>query len=34
MLRNPYWTLEAAVKLNKEADIPKQYENGFPRKRK
>ncbi|TGA98940.1 NADH:flavin oxidoreductase/NADH oxidase [Sporolactobacillus shoreae] len=34
MLRNPYWTLEAAVKLHKEADIPVQYENGFPRKRK
>jgi NADPH2 dehydrogenase len=32
MLRNPYWTLEAAVKLNKEVDIPKQYVNGFPGK--
>ncbi|MNI29813.1 NADPH dehydrogenase [compost metagenome] len=31
MLRNPYWTLEAAVQLNKEADIPKQYGLGFPR---
>lgn len=34
MLRNPYWALEAAVKLHKEADIPVQYENGFPRKQK
>lgn len=34
LLRNPYWTLEAAVKLNKEAAIPKQYENGFPGKSK
>ncbi|OAB40169.1 NADH:flavin oxidoreductase/NADH oxidase [Paenibacillus antarcticus] len=31
MLRNPYWTLEAAVQLQKEIDIPKQYEFGFPR---
>ncbi|WP_424767583.1 NADH:flavin oxidoreductase/NADH oxidase [Paenibacillus sp. sgz302251] len=31
MLRNPYWALEAAVKLSKETLIPKQYENGFPR---
>ncbi|WP_141433951.1 NADH:flavin oxidoreductase/NADH oxidase [Bacillus sp. 03113] len=31
MLRNPYWTLEAAAILNKEAGIPKQYEFGFPR---
>lgn len=34
MLRNPYWTLEAAVKLNKTAGIPKQYGRGFPRQRK
>ncbi|WP_046175579.1 NADH:flavin oxidoreductase/NADH oxidase [Domibacillus indicus] len=32
MLRNPYWTLEAAVQLKKETEIPKQYEMGFPRK--
>ncbi|RAL24157.1 NADH:flavin oxidoreductase/NADH oxidase [Thermoflavimicrobium daqui] len=32
MLRNPYWTLEAAAKLNKEITIPKQYETGFPKK--
>jgi 2,4-dienoyl-CoA reductase-like NADH-dependent reductase (Old Yellow Enzyme family) len=31
MLRNPYWTLEAAMKLNKETVIPKQYEPSFPR---
>lgn len=31
MLRNPYWTLEAAMKLNKETVIPKQYEPAFPR---
>jgi NADPH2 dehydrogenase len=34
MLRNPYWTLEAATKLNKETAIPKQYEFGFPKKEK
>jgi NADPH2 dehydrogenase len=32
MLRNPYWTLEASVKLNKETQVPKQYILGFPRK--
>lgn len=32
MLRNPYWTLEAAVQLNKETDVPEQYRFGFPRK--
>jgi 2,4-dienoyl-CoA reductase-like NADH-dependent reductase (Old Yellow Enzyme family) len=32
MLRNPYWTLEAAVQLNKETDVPKQYAVGFPQK--
>lgn len=31
MLRNPYWTLEAGVKLGKDADVPKQYKLGFPR---
>ncbi len=31
MLRNPYWTLEAGVQLHKEAGLPKQYEQGFPR---
>ncbi|WP_334072459.1 NADH:flavin oxidoreductase/NADH oxidase [Paenibacillus sp. A14] len=31
MLRNPYWTLEAAVKLGKETQVPKQYLSGFPR---
>lgn len=30
-LRNPYWTLEAAVKLNKKTNIPVQYAYGFPR---
>lgn len=29
MLRNPYWSLEASKQLRKEADIPKQYEDGF-----
>jgi 2,4-dienoyl-CoA reductase-like NADH-dependent reductase (Old Yellow Enzyme family) len=31
MLRNPYWTLEAATELRKETDLPKQYVYGFPR---
>jgi NADPH2 dehydrogenase len=31
MFRNPYWSLQAAVKLNKQTDIPKQYALGFPR---
>ncbi|RXZ76739.1 NADH:flavin oxidoreductase/NADH oxidase [Paenibacillaceae bacterium] len=30
MLRNPHWTLEAAVKLNKHTDVPRQYKLGFP----
>jgi NADPH2 dehydrogenase len=30
MLRNPHWALEAAVQLQKEAPIPKQYVRGFP----
>lgn len=30
MLENPYWALQAAVKLNKETILPKQYEKGFP----
>lgn len=29
MLRNPYWALEASKQLRKEADVPKQYEDGF-----
>lgn len=29
MLRNPYWTLEAASKINKETVMPKQYEPFF-----
>lgn len=29
MLRNPYWTLEAASKLNMDVYIPKQYTTGF-----
>jgi 2,4-dienoyl-CoA reductase-like NADH-dependent reductase (Old Yellow Enzyme family) len=29
MLRNPYWTLEAAAKLHKETAVPKQYLTGF-----
>lgn len=31
MLRNPYWTLEAAVRLGKETQVPKQYLSGFPK---
>lgn len=31
MLRNPYWTLEAAHQLQKEIEIPMQYVRGFPR---
>jgi 2,4-dienoyl-CoA reductase-like NADH-dependent reductase (Old Yellow Enzyme family) len=31
MLRNPYWTLEAASVLHKEIDIPRQYTTGFPK---
>lgn len=29
MLRNPYWTLEAAASLKKENNVPKQYTPGF-----
>jgi NADPH2 dehydrogenase len=29
MLRNPHWPLEAATKLRKENEIPKQYLSGF-----
>ncbi|MFT8310172.1 MAG: NADH:flavin oxidoreductase/NADH oxidase [Sporolactobacillus sp.] len=29
MLRNPYWTLEAAAKLHKETAVPEQYLAGF-----
>ncbi|MGM7722926.1 NADH:flavin oxidoreductase/NADH oxidase [Metabacillus sp. Hm71] len=32
MLRNPYWTLEAATVLRKETELPKQYLPGFPRR--
>jgi NADPH2 dehydrogenase len=32
MLRNPYWTLEAAYILNEETHVPKQYYAGFPGK--
>lgn len=34
MLRNPYWTLEAAAQLQKETELPKQYVQGFPRIKK
>lgn len=30
MLRNPYWALEAASVLKKDAVVPKQYAFGFP----
>ncbi|WP_128101982.1 NADH:flavin oxidoreductase/NADH oxidase [Paenibacillus sp. DCT19] len=29
LLRNPYWALEAASKLRKETQVPKQYTTGF-----
>ncbi|MUG45852.1 NADH:flavin oxidoreductase/NADH oxidase [Paenibacillus woosongensis] len=29
MLRNPYWTLEAAAALKQEIPVPKQYTTGF-----
>ncbi|WP_419959977.1 NADH:flavin oxidoreductase/NADH oxidase [Psychrobacillus sp. BM2] len=29
MLRNPHWALEAATKLRKETEVPKQYLYGF-----
>ncbi|GIP56252.1 NADH:flavin oxidoreductase/NADH oxidase [Paenibacillus woosongensis] len=29
MLRNPYWTLEAAAALKQEITVPKQYTTGF-----
>ncbi|MFB5759463.1 NADH:flavin oxidoreductase/NADH oxidase [Paenibacillus medicaginis] len=29
MLRNPYWALEAAAMLRKDAPVPKQYKTGF-----
>ncbi|MGG7142540.1 NADH:flavin oxidoreductase/NADH oxidase [Clostridium nigeriense] len=31
MFRNPYWPLDAAMKLGKKIKVPKQYINGFPR---
>ena len=31
MLRNPYWALEASIKLNTKFHIPDQYKRGFPR---
>ncbi|QTN00673.1 NADPH dehydrogenase [Sediminibacillus dalangtanensis] len=34
MLRNPYWTLEAATKLKKETTFPQQYVVSFPEARK
>ncbi|ULT59264.1 NADH:flavin oxidoreductase/NADH oxidase [Neobacillus drentensis] len=30
MLRNPYWTLEAASALRQETEVPRQYTSGFP----
>lgn len=32
MLRNPYWTIEAAAQLRKETEIPKQYTVAFPQR--
>ncbi|MDU5108496.1 NADH:flavin oxidoreductase/NADH oxidase [Clostridium sp.] len=31
MFRNPYWALDAAIKLNKKIQVPKQYLRGFPK---
>lgn len=31
MLRNPYWTFDAAIKLNMKMQVPKQYGRGFTR---
>jgi 2,4-dienoyl-CoA reductase-like NADH-dependent reductase (Old Yellow Enzyme family) len=31
-LRSPYWPLHAARKLGREAEVPRQYLRGFPRK--
>ncbi|MBE6054631.1 MAG: NADH:flavin oxidoreductase/NADH oxidase [Clostridium sartagoforme] len=31
MFRNPYWAFDAAIKLNKKIQIPKQYMRGFPK---
>lgn len=32
MLKNPYWTLNAAAELRKETSVPKQYSTGFPKR--
>lgn len=32
MLRNPYWTIEAAAQLCKETEMPKQYAVAFPKR--
>ncbi|PAE10808.1 NADPH dehydrogenase [Niallia circulans] len=32
MLRNPYWTIEAAAQLRKETEMPKQYAVAFPKR--
>jgi len=31
LFRNPYWAFEAAIKLNKKTQVPKQYMRGFPK---
>ncbi|MDV4150133.1 NADH:flavin oxidoreductase/NADH oxidase [Clostridium sp. AL.422] len=31
MFRNPYWTLDAAIKLDKKTQVPNQYMRGFPK---
>lgn len=31
MFKNPYWTLEAASKLNKKIEVPRQYKKGLPK---
>lgn len=31
MFKNPYWALEAASKLNKKIEVPRQYKKGLPK---
>lgn len=31
MFKNPYWALDAASKLNKKIEVPRQYKKGLPK---
>lgn len=31
MVKNPYWALDAASKLNKKIEVPRQYKKGLPK---